>query len=101
MKVSISDKVEWYVDTEPYVNMGKKSQSNIHITQIFCGCYIRTNSTLPTGEFGVVYRARLGSKGQEVAIKTLKGFSASSILHELPFAEKKLVFLQGFLINEK
>ena len=32
--------------------------------------------TLLTGEFGIVYRARLGSKGmtgQVVAVKTLKG----------------------------
>ena len=35
-------------------------------------------SIILTGEFGVVYRARLGSKGmacQEVAVKTLKGLT--------------------------
>ena len=43
---------------------------------LYTDMYIVENSCVSTGEFGVVYRARLGSKGisgQEVAVKTLKG----------------------------
>ena len=48
----------------------------IKTSNMYCNDRMRVNSLL-TGEFGVVYRARLGSKGiscQEVAVKTLKGF---------------------------
>ena len=52
---------------------------------------------LLTGEFGVVYRGRLGSKAisyQEVAIKTLKGLCVVRI-YTLPFCFKITLLFEG------
>ena len=49
---------------------------------------------LLTGEFGVVYRGRLGSKGiscREVAIKTLKGLFKCNI-YTLPLCLRNTLF---------